>query len=183
MWALCLLSRFNFLVDGNLKQVNESYHCDLPGILQEWKIFSIITLPLNVLVPLLIIAVLYTIVCFKLWSRKVPGEGSNQNEQQARALKTARKFTLMMIVIVMLYVVCWFPFLILETLHYFDHIKLKGSFLSFIIWLTAAYSALNPYVYLIFSHNFRNGFKTVFINCPRNIKFQAGIFFLFEPKA
>ena len=37
--------------------------------------------------------VLYTIVCLKLCSRKVSGEGNNQNEEQAAALKIVRKVT------------------------------------------------------------------------------------------
>jgi len=41
--------------------------------------------------PHSMMTVLYTIVCLKLWSRKVPGEGNNQNEEQAAALKIVSK--------------------------------------------------------------------------------------------
>ena len=44
------------------------------------------------------------------------------------------------------------------------HFQLNGDFLLFIIWLTVAYSALNPYVYFIFSQHSRNGLQTMFIN-------------------
>ena len=53
--------------------------------------------------------VLYAIVCLNLWSRKVPGEGNNQNEEQAAALKIVRKVTRMMIIVVVLYLICWLP--------------------------------------------------------------------------
>ncbi|XP_078366774.1 substance-P receptor-like [Oculina patagonica] len=170
LWASSLASPANFLGKGDFKKLKNSYYCNLSDIVQERAAFSIFTLILSVPVPLLIITVMYTIVCLKLWSRKVPGEGSTQNEQQAEALKTARNVTLMMIGIVVLYVLCWFPLLILGLFQYISHIQLKGSFLLFIVWLTVAYSALNPYVYLTFSQNFRNGFKNCKIKfCNFNI--------------
>ncbi|KAL9989244.1 hypothetical protein ACROYT_G003773 [Oculina patagonica] len=39
-------------------------------------------------------AVLYSIVCVKLWSREIPGKGTNQNEVQAEALKVAKQIAL-----------------------------------------------------------------------------------------
>ena len=60
------------------------------------------TVSLNVFLPFIITAVLYVIVCHKLRSREVPGEGANQNQRQAEAMKTARKGTRMMITVVVL---------------------------------------------------------------------------------
>ncbi len=171
MWALSLATSANLLEDGNLKRSKKSYYCHISGILPGWTTFNVITSVLNRPLPLLILAVTYTKVCRKLWSREVPGEGSNQNEQQAGAVKTGRKVTIMMIVIAVLYVLCWFPFFILTMLQYFGYIQLNGSFLLFIIWLTVAYSALNPYVYFTFSRNFRNGLTNLLRNCQGKIKF------------
>ena len=42
----------------------------------------------------------------------------------------------------------------------------------FILWLTIAYSAINPFVYLTFNQKFRNGFKHLYKDCltkPRGI--------------
>jgi len=108
---------------------------------------------------------MYTVVCLKLWSREVPGEGSNQNAQQAEAVKTARKVTLMMIAVVVLYIVCWFPLFAVGILLSVGNFRVNGSFLLFLIWLTVTYSALNPYVYLMFSQKYRSGLKRVFKNC------------------
>ena len=98
----------------------------------------------------------------------MPGGGSNQNVQQAEAVETARKVTLMMIAIVVLYIVCWFPLFAVGILDFvLSNFRINGSFLLFLVWLTVAYSSLNPYVYLIFGQNFRSGFKRVFKNCLR----------------
>ena len=43
----------------------------------------------------------------------------------------------------------------------------KGNFYlySFIVWLTVAYSAINPFVYLTFNQKFRNRFKHLYEDC------------------
>ena len=58
---------------------------------------------LKIFLPFLLIVVLYTIVCLKLWSRQVPGEGANQDERQAEDIKTAKKVTWMMIAVVVFF--------------------------------------------------------------------------------
>ena len=150
----------------NLQIIQGSYYCNLAGVLEDFTILKILSISLSVPLPLGIILVMYTVVCLKLWSREVPGDGSNQNAQQAEAVKTARKVTLMMIAVVVLYMVCWFPLFAVGILQLLlSNFRVNGSFLLFIIWLTVAYSALNPYVYLMFSQNFRKGFKRVLKNC------------------
>ena len=166
MWALCFATYAMFFGNANLKQNEKFYFCDLSDILQEWSKFYSITLTLNVFLPLLILAVTYTTVCLKLWSRQVPGEGSNQS---AQAVKLARKVTIMMMVVVVLYALCWSPFYIFVMLQYFGYIKLNGRIFLFSLWLTVCYSAINPYVYLTFSQNFRNGFTKLFKECRRKL--------------
>ena len=164
----CPVTALPFIVKENFQIIKESYYCNLADVLEDLTIFKILTVAVNVPLPLAIILVMYTVVCLKLWSREVPGEGSNQNAQQAEAVKTAKKVTLMMIAIVVLYIVCWFPLFAVGVLELLvSNFRVNGSFLLFLIWLTVAYSALNPYVYLMFSQNFRNGFKKVFKNCLR----------------
>lgn len=165
LWASCLATPSNVFQNASFEKLNESYYCDLADVLQEWTTFKIITGCLIVVLPFVIIAVLYTILCLKLWSREVPGEGSNQNVQQAEAVKTATKVTLMMIAIVVLYLVCWLPLFISSILEYIGYVQLNGSFLLFVLWLISAYSGLNPYVYLTFNQKFRNGFNNLFRNC------------------
>ncbi|XP_078361397.1 substance-P receptor-like, partial [Oculina patagonica] len=170
LWAFCLPILPHLFRNKTFLKLKASYICDLTGSLKASMLFNFIAVTLNVILPISIIAVLYTIVCLKLWAREVPGDGTNQNAQQVEAVKTARKATLTMIVIVVLHFLCWFPTFILGISQFISHMQLKGSFLLFIIWLTVAYSGLNPYVYLTFSQNFRNGFKKLFLNFLRKIR-------------
>jgi len=166
LWVSSFISSLPFLKKDNFQKIQESYYCNLADVLEDFTILKIVVVSLNVLLPLVILLVMYTVVCLKLWSREVPGEGFNQNAQQAEAMKTARKITLMMIAVVVLYIVCWCPLFVVGILLLsIGNFRVKGSFLLLLIWLTVAYSALNPYVYLMFSQKYRSGLKRVFKNC------------------
>ena len=155
LWLWSFAWSVHLIIAENFRKVEGSYYCDISSLANNWTIFNIITLILNVLLPLMIIVGMYTAVCHKLWSREVPGEGANQNE----ALRIAKKVIVMMIVVVVLYVLCWFPLFILVALNSFRYVQLEGNLLYFVMWLPPSYSGLNPYVYLTFSQNFRKGFK------------------------
>ena len=67
---------------------------------------------------MVIVLLLYTIVCRKLWSREVPEEGANHNQAQAQVLQIARKVTRMMIMAVVLFLLCWrLPYVFRLALH------------------------------------------------------------------
>ena len=165
LWASCLATPSNFLQNASFKKLNERYYCDLADVLQEWTIINIVTGGLLAFLPFLIIATLYTKVCLKLWSRQVPGEGSSQNAQQAEAVKTARKVSLMMIAIVVLYTLCWLPMCISVFLVYISYLQLNGNLLLFVLWLISTYSGLNPYVYFTFNQRFRDFAILTFFLC------------------
>ena len=154
MW--CIASSLSVFVSVQLGKVNESFSCETKLELHkgaELNTFSIF-------LPLLVIIILYTIICIKLWSRKVPGEGGRQNQRQAEALETARKVTRMMIAVVILFLLCWLPFFISMVLQLFGFVH--PTKVLFNVLLTVAYSGLNPYVYFTFSENFREAFKRLF---------------------
>ena len=161
IWVWSFACSANLIFTDNFIKVDESYYCDLPILVNKWSVFNIIALFVNVILPLFITVGLYASVCHKLWSREVPGEGANQNE----TLRIAKKVTLMMIVVVVLYVLCWFPLFILVALNSFRYVQLEGNLLYFVMWLPSSYSGLNPFVSLTFSQNFRKGFKTLLRRC------------------
>ena len=144
LWLWCIVCTIHNLVIGSLKKVKQSFYCSLGSVLHKLKTYDIINASLNIFLPFLIIVVLYTFVCLKLWSRQVPGEGANQNERQAEAVQTAKKVTRMMIIVAVFYVLCWLPFFIVVNLQ----ISLKIDLILFIGLLTISYSGLNPYIYL-----------------------------------
>ena len=124
---------------------------------------------LNFLVPLVAMSVLYSIVCWRLWSRDVPGEEASQDQRHRQALTTAKKVTRMMIVVVVFFVFCWFPFhffIVLDSLH---KIKLSYAAFKFIVWLANAYSAINPLIYLCYNGKFRQEFMVIMGKCFKRL--------------
>ena len=158
-WAWSSAFSMHYIVKETFKNVKGHYYCDLTILFNEWSIFSTISITLNVFTPLSMMTVLYTIVCLKLCSREVPGEGNNQNEEQAAALKIARKVTRMMTIVVVLYLICWLPVYMSVLLYVGSRVQANDSLFIFTNFLTLCYGGMNPYVYLILSQNFRNGFK------------------------
>ena len=74
-------------------------------------------------VSFIVLIVLYSIICYRLWRRNIPGEVSNN--QQALAIRTARKVTVLMISVVMVFFVSWAPFFVIMLL---DLIHKRSSF-------------------------------------------------------
>ena len=126
------------------------------------------------------IIVLYTVVCLRLWSREVPGEGNNQNEEQAAALKMARKVTRMMITVVALYVICLLPLYISVLLRFVGRVQVTDNLFLFTNFLMLCYSGVNPYVYLTFSQNFRKGFKKLFKKYCAKLRISNVVSFRFQ---
>lgn len=167
LWVWAIASSTNVLVNGEVVKTKDYYYCDFSS---DWIISHVILAAVNIALPLFIVAVLYTIVCHKLWSREVPGEGPNQNQGQAEAINIARKVTRMMIAIVVLYVLCWFPFDIIYALNFVIFVEISPELHTFLIWLTICYSGINPYIYITFSQKFRSQFRYIFRNFFRRIK-------------
>ena len=162
LWVWSVAFSSSFLPKENFKKIKGSHYCDSTD---DWTAINIAAVSLNVFLPLFVIAVLYTIVCLRLWSRKLPGEGTNQNQEQAEALKIARKVTRMTIIVVALYLLCWVPLYMSVILSFAGLVQLKLTLIGlFINFLALFYSAINPYIYIGFSQNFRTRFKNIVKN-------------------
>ena len=132
-----------------------------------------IVLGLNGLLPRLIIAVLYTVICVKMFSREVPGDGTSRDHGPADVIQTAWKVTRMMIAIVVLFLFCRLPMQISSILQIFGHMQINYSLGLFLIWLTVVYSGLNPYGYFIFSAKFRKTLKNFFGNLTSVLRHRS----------
>lgn len=114
-------------------------------------------------IPLILIGVLYTIVIVRLWNRPTPGQRSATNRTNRE--RTNRRVLKMLITVVVVFAVCWLP-LYVRMFIMFSYPKEYPCglpyHLDFItIYLGHANSSVNPYIYVIFNENFRNGFIAV----------------------
>ena len=91
LWLWCIACTIHNLVIGSLKKVKQSFYCSLGSVLHKLKTYDIINASLNIFLPFLIIVVLYTFVCLKLWSRQVPGEGAIRMSVKLKPCKQQKK--------------------------------------------------------------------------------------------
>ena len=141
------------------------------------KDFTIVLFVLFYAVPLLTMSVLYSFVVYKLWVRKAPGNQTTEN--QLRAEKSRKKVLKMLIVVVTLFALCWLPVYISQFIRFFGFERFPCgpppvlAFLAYFLGHTN--SVLNPAIYVIFSRNFRKGFRDVLLcrfrrsNSPTNL--------------
>ena len=179
-WAWSIAISSNYLIKETFRNVNGSYNCNVTNVYDDWSTFNTISITLEFFLPLSMIIVLYTVVCLRLWSREVPGEGNNQNEEQAAALKMARKVTRMMITVVALYVICLLPVYISVLSRFVGRVQVTDNLFLFTNFLMLCYSGVNPYVYLTFSQNFRKGFKKLLKKYCAKLRISNVVSFRFQ---
>ena len=118
------------------------------------------------MVPFILLTCLYsTIVC----SLYCPTTSLHLNQRSCRSREN-KKVTVMLVVVVVVFLVSWLPYMINTFLFSFildshkscelRHLLFITNFLSFI------YPAVNPFIYYIFSENYRKGFNNL-LHCHR----------------
>lgn len=109
--------------------------------------------------PLVLMAILYSMIVHKLWKDSfdrsaASGGDANINSSKKRVVK-------MLVTVTVAFAVCWFP---LHTIHYYIYFEAEtfrcmSLFLILLsFWLGHANSALNPVLYVIFNKTFRRAF-------------------------
>ncbi|XP_077991370.1 orexin receptor type 2-like [Glandiceps talaboti] len=151
------------------------------GTIQQ-KIYHVALVLVIYVLPLCLIGVAYFLVCFQLWA-SIPGSmeskgsyssanGSAANRTTESQLKSRRNVAKMLIVVVILFAICYFPLHILNILRQFplfevNHSERDSFHVPFLVahWLAFANSAVNPIVYNFLSAKFRKEFKAAFTCC------------------
>ena len=121
------------------------------------------------IIPLAVIAIVYCLAGLRLWSRKLPGEGSLISHRKAQV--SSRRASFMLITVVVIFALSWFPFQALEMIRVFNPRLLSENAIPlevhFVIpWLGYCNSAINPILYVIFSENYRHEFYRILCRGP-----------------
>ena len=122
------------------------------------------------LLPLAVISVLYTLVARKLWLHEVPVDhnvSENQREQEIPKKKVIR----MLIIVVVVFVVCWLPMhmyqmVVSVSIVVSTRVPYWGHYVIIYIsyWLSQANSAINPWLYIGLNGKMKAAFKNM-IRC------------------
>ena len=104
-------------------------------------------------IPIGVMAILYSRAIFKLWNDKTHSAlGLNQARIRARL-----KVTRMVVIVSVMYTLCWVPNLVLYILSKFKPEQFAYVSLAYIatVVLVSFNSAMNPFIYSLYSSNFR----------------------------
>ena len=130
------------------------------------KIYHICLFCILYAFPLMVMAVLYVLICHKLWPRKIPENASGKSRAVVEMSK--RKVVRLLIVIIVVFALCWFP---TYVNHYFLIIrpeqghKLPAEVQYTFFWLAHANSAINPCLYILLNYNFRKRLVSTLVRC------------------
>ncbi|KAL4711731.1 hypothetical protein ACJJTC_003498 [Scirpophaga incertulas] len=130
------------------------------------KRYNVAFMVLTYFLPIMSMSYTYSRVGLELWGSQSIGECT---QRQLDNVKSKRRVVKMMIVVVVIFAVCWLPFHVyfVVTSYYpdvvnYDHIQ--EIYLG-IYWLAMSNSMYNPIIYCWMNSKFRRGFKQFFWCC------------------
>ena len=165
--VLCM-SPYLYYYKSDLLEDN-NYHCfiswePLADSFTASRIYFSFTFIALYLVPLLFICIFYSIISFKLWARRIPG---NPTEVNLRNVELSKRRTIkMLIIIVVVFALCWLPAHLMHFFIFFEDRTFNNKLSLLIIFgISHANSAINPYLNIVLNRNFRRPFLEVLRSC------------------
>ncbi|KAI1292006.1 Tachykinin-like peptides receptor 86C [Halotydeus destructor] len=129
-------------------------------------IFNVVFLITTYVIPVIAMAITYPWMGCVLWRSKTIGE---INERQTVAIKTKKRIVRMLVVVVVIFTLCWFPYHLyfLVTYHYRDLVHssyIQHIYLA-IYFIAMSNSTVNPVIY----YNMNGRYVTVHLalNCTQ----------------
>ncbi|ESO87467.1 hypothetical protein LOTGIDRAFT_72476, partial [Lottia gigantea] len=128
--------------------------------------YSVSILLLQYFIPLLVLAFTYGRITYVMCIKKPPGEAVSTRDRIMAESK--RKITKMMIIVVIIYAVCWLPLHVITIIGAVNPGIYDGQYMN-IVWMASHWLAMsncmyNPFVYCWMNSKFRHGFLRV-LNC------------------
>lgn len=159
IWGLSVVFAGPYLSYYDLIEWESSYIC-MPGW-EEWrrKVMDTSTFAFGYVIPVLVISLSYTRTIKYLWTAVEPLEDMSESK------KAKRKVTKMIIIVTILFCLCWLPYHVVILRYLYGDFPFNQATYAFRLLshcMAYANSCLNPIVYALVSKHFRKGFKKVF---------------------
>uniref|UniRef100_G3ULV1 G protein-coupled receptor 83 n=1 Tax=Loxodonta africana TaxID=9785 RepID=G3ULV1_LOXAF len=130
-----------------------------------WKYLDLATFILLYILPLLIISVAYARVAKKLWLCNTIGDVTTE---QYLALRRKKKKTIkMLMLVVVLFALCWFPLNCYVLLLSSKVIRTNNAIYFAFHWFAMSSTCYNPFIYCWLNENFRVELKALLSMCQR----------------
>ncbi|XP_051993875.1 neuromedin-K receptor-like [Xyrauchen texanus] len=169
IWALAVVLAFPLCFYSTTRTMPRRTVCYVawPRPAEDSFMYHVIVTVLVYMLPLVVMAITYTIVGVTLWGGEIPGDSSDNYIGQLRA---KRKVVKMMIVVVVTFALCWLPYHVYFIVTGLNKRLSKWKsiqqvYLS-VLWLAMSSTMYNPIIYCCLNGRFRAGFKRAFRWCP-----------------
>ncbi|NWW01384.1 GPR83 protein, partial [Oreocharis arfaki] len=130
-----------------------------------WKYLDLTTFILLYVLPLLIISAAYMTVAKKLWLRNVIGDVTT--EQYFVLRKKNKKTIKMLMLVVILFAVCWFPLNCYVVLLSSQTIHANNALYFAFHWFAMSSTCYNPFIYCWLNDSFRSELKALLNMCRK----------------
>ncbi|CAN7941670.1 unnamed protein product, partial [Ixodes hexagonus] len=125
-------------------------------------------------VPLTLVFILYVLMLRRLWFGVTPG-----GRISAESLRSKRRVTQLVVVVVLVFAVCWCPVqvvLLLKSVDLYGQPMNPPRIVIQIASQILAYtnSCVNPFLYAFLSENFRKSFRKIIFCCPKSMMPGSG---------
>ncbi|XP_039572038.1 galanin receptor type 2 isoform X2 [Passer montanus] len=163
--AICLIWALSFIFSGPYLSYYQEFQlanltvCHPIWEISQRKIMDICTFIFSYIIPVLILSLTYVRTIRYLWRSVDPLQDMSESK------KAKRKVTRMIIIVAVLFCLCWLPHHLVILCVWFGYFPLNHStyvlrILSHVV--SYANSCVNPIVYALVSKHFRKGFKKIF---------------------
>lgn len=167
IWLFSLISMTPYLFIFQVFKEGDMYSCyqvwpwadDQHEMFLALRIFHVILFFLLYPLPLLIIAVVNSLVGRRLWLHRAPGSTTSVN--RAAVEVSRKKVVKMLVVLVAVFAICWAPTHLFHYFVFFNQAilnKIPLVVMNFMLWVSHANSAINPMLYIALNKNFRYAF-------------------------
>ncbi|XP_053231949.1 galanin receptor type 2 [Podarcis raffonei] len=163
--AICLIWGLSFIFSGPYISYYQEFQvanvtvCHPIWKVSQRKVMDLCTFAFSYVIPVLILSLTYVRTIRYLWTSVDPIKDMSDSK------KGKRKVTRMIIIVAVLFCLCWLPHHLVILCFWFGYFPLNNAtyvlrILSHLI--SYANSCVNPIVYALVSKHFRKGFKKIF---------------------
>lgn len=180
LWLCASLLVSTYLIKYSSRQMQGEYYCsgswssDLETNLKIYQYEVVVRFVFLYVVPLCLMAVLYSLIIRVLKRRQAFGENMSQIRIQAQNITVIK----MVVTVVLLFAFCWIPNHVIFLMVAFSYQKLQCAPISVLLSLIVpihANGAINPCIYLIFNESYRKGLKQLLVKCRRKPLIGIGV--------
>nr|XP_020457655.1 probable G-protein coupled receptor 83 isoform X2 [Monopterus albus]XP_020457656.1 probable G-protein coupled receptor 83 isoform X2 [Monopterus albus] len=138
-----------------------------------WQYIDLLTFILLYMLPLLIITASYTTVARRLWRHNAIGDATTA--QHATQRRKRRRTLTMLLLVVGVFAVCWFPLNCYVVLLSSQAIQSSNALYFCFHWLAMSSTCYNPFIYCCLNPTFRQELRLLLDMCRRRRRAVVGL--------